>query len=77
MCLVIKKNNITLRFNYKITSCQNMFNDLKNITEVDLSNFNASEVTSMESMFYRCENLVKIIFGNFNTSNVENNACLI
>ena len=65
------KNNITLIFNEKINSCKYMFDSRNNITEIDLSNFNASEVTSMSHMFSYCYNLNKIKFGNINTSSVE------
>ena len=65
-------NNITIRFNEDIQTCQNMFYDLVNITEIDLSNFDASHVTSMEAMFYNCSNLEKITFGKINTSSVDN-----
>ena len=66
------KNNITLIFNEKIKSCNSMFSGLSNITEIDLSNFDASEVKNMSSMFSKCINLTKINFGNINTSSVEN-----
>ena len=65
-------NNVTLRFNQEITSCYFMFRDLKNIIELDLSNFDNSKVTTMQSMFHHCESLIKINFGNINTSSVEN-----
>ena len=64
-------NNITIRFNEEIKTCENMFYDLHNIIEIDLSNFDGSKVTNMHAMFYNCINLKKIIFGNFNTSSVE------
>ena len=56
------KNNITLIFNEKIISCENMFDSLNNIIEVDLSNFDASEVIFMTGMFSFCNNLNKINF---------------
>ena len=64
-------NNITIRFNEEIKTCENMFNNLDNIIEIDLSNFDASKVTNMHAMFSNCINLKKIIFGNFNTSSVK------
>ena len=57
-------NNITLIFRGEINSCVNMFNDLSNIIEIDLSNFSTSKVTNMNSMFKGCVNLKKIVFGN-------------
>ena len=65
------KNNITLRFNNQIKTCYYMFYSLKNITEVDLSNFDASKVLNFTYMFGNCSNLEKIIFGKINTSSVE------
>ena len=49
-----------------------MFYNLVNISEIDLSNFDASKITTMESMFYGCTGLDNIIFGNINTSSVKN-----
>ena len=39
-----EESNITLRFNRQIETCYGMFYKLKNIKEVDLSNFDASKV---------------------------------
>ena len=64
-------NNVTLIFDREITSCANMFSGLKNIKEIDLSNFDTSKVTDMNSMFKECTNLEKINFGNINTSLVK------
>jgi hypothetical protein len=35
-----KENNVTLEFNYITSCCDNMFKDLENITQIDLSQFN-------------------------------------
>ena len=56
-------SEIKLQFNDYIYSCENMFNGL-NITEIDLSKFDFSEVTSMKSMFELCIYLESINFGN-------------
>ena len=55
-----------------ITSCENMFNGLNNIVEIDLSNFDTSEVTIMNAMFKDCTNLEKINFGEIDTKKVTN-----
>ena len=47
-------NYITLVFEEDITSCENMFNGLSNIKEINLLNFDTSKVTSMQSMFDSC-----------------------
>ena len=65
-------NNVTIKFNTQIKSCEKMFKGLYNIKEIDLSNFDSSKVTNMDSMFENCENLEKINFGKINTSLVNN-----
>ena len=65
------RNNITLKFDTQIESCYRMFNVLKNITEIDLSNFDASKVRDMRWMFNDCSKLEKIEFGNINTPSLE------
>ena len=65
------ENDVTLKFNDDIDSCEYMFEYLDNITEVDLSDFDASKVTSMYRMFYGCSNLTKIKFGNINTQSLK------
>ena len=65
-------NNVTIKFDEKITSCANMFYGLQNIIEIDLSSLDISNVKNMSSMFEQCINLKKITFGNINTSLVEN-----
>ena len=45
------KYNVTLRFGTQINSCYKMFDNIDNIIEADLSNFDASEVTTMFFMF--------------------------
>ena len=65
-------NNITIIFDQQIESCENMFNGLYDILEIDLSNFNFSKVTNMDSMFNECSNLTKITFNKINTSLVRN-----
>ena len=67
-----QKSYIKLQFNDDITSCENMFNGLSYIDEIDLSGFDFSHVISMKSMFQGCSNLKFIEFGNIDTSRVEN-----
>ena len=64
-------NNITLKFNQEIATCKNMFGGCSQIIEIDLSNFDSSNVKNMNKMFYGCKKLTKINFGNINTSSVE------
>ena len=64
-------SNVTLKFTNQVTNCNNMFLNLKNIKEIDLSNFDFSKVTMMDWMFYGCENMEHINFGNINTSSLK------
>ena len=63
---------ITLNYDKKADTCEQMFRGLNNIIEIDLSNFDSSNVKSMAYMFQNCYQLKKIKFGNMDTSNVEN-----
>ncbi len=45
-----------------IDSCNNTFRDCSNIIEIDLSNFDSSNVTSMGWMFYNCWKLSSLIY---------------
>ena len=40
------------------------------IEEIDLHNFDTSNVTNMSNMFYKCNNLTSLDLSNFNTGNV-------
>ena len=65
-------NNITLIFMNQISSCEKMFQNSKNILEINLSNFDASEVTAMNEMFSGCSKLSSVILSNSNTYNLIN-----
>ena len=58
------ENNITMRWNSPLTDCWRMFNGLSNLIEIDLTNFDFSEVTRMNTMFQNCFNLEYINFNN-------------
>ena len=45
-------------------NCSSLLDEYFNVTEIDLSKADASEVTSMRSMFYNCINLESITFGD-------------
>ena len=68
--LINETNVIKMVWNYTVTNCSNMFYDLSNIIEVDLSNFDSSKVISMERMFQNCNNMKYINLSNLNTSSV-------
>ena len=65
-------NLIELIFDDNITDCINMFYGCKNITGIDLSNFNTSQVQYMQSMFRDCSSLTSLNLLNINTSQVVN-----
>ena len=65
-------NNVTIKFDKQLESLENMFKDLNNIIEIDLSKLDTSKATTMASMFENCSNLKNITFGNINTSLVKN-----
>ena len=75
-CISLNINDIAetytviLEWNKPINTCEDFFYSLDDIVEIDLSEFDASEVTSMSSMFYYCKNLKNIKFGNINTSSL-------
>ena len=53
-----------------ITDCSTMFENCANITSLDLSEFDTSNVTNMVNMFRKCRGLTSLDVSNFNTSNV-------
>ena len=65
-------NNVTIKFENQIDSCENMFYEITSIIEIDLSKFDASKVMNMSQMFSSCTNMKKIILGNINTTLVKN-----
>ena len=67
-----EQSRITLKFLDQLSDCSQMFRDLTNIIEVDLSNFDAYYVETMESMFSGCSNLEKINFGRITTPSLKN-----
>ena len=65
-------NNITMQWNDKIDNCHSMFDGLTNLKEVDLSNFDGSEILSMAYMFWDCTNLESVNLSNFKTPSLTN-----
>ena len=51
---------------------QKMFSNCKNLSSLDLSNFNTEKVTDMNKMFYNCNKLSSLDLSNFNTEKVTN-----
>ena len=67
-----ENNSVELIWNNNINNSYKMFYNCEDIIEIDLSNFDASEITNMNSMFSGCSSLTSINFNNFDTSNVSN-----
>ena len=55
-----------------LTKMDSMFRSCINLTKLDLSGWNTSNVTAMQNMFRECEKLEDLNISNFNTSNVTN-----
>ena len=55
-----KKGKYTIKYNFK------------DLTNINLSNFNTNNVTDMSCMFYECSSLTNINLSNFNTNNATN-----
>ena len=64
-------NYVTMKFDIQIDNCNEMFSELSNIIEIDLSKFDTSKVTNMCKMFYNCTELKKINLENIDTSLVK------
>ena len=74
-------NYVNLIWDNAIDTCYGMFHQCSDITEIDLSNFDNSQVTMMAYMFDGCSQLSSINFSNFKTSKVTNmfsmfNSCI-
>ena len=54
------------------TTCYKMFNDCKNLIDINLNNLDTSKVTNMSNMFYGCYGLEIIDLSSIDTSNVTN-----
>ena len=68
--LNLEENEIRMKWNYSLTTCNSMFNGLRNIIKMDFSKFDTSHVKEMHSMFRDCSSLTSLDLSNFNTSSV-------
>ena len=66
-----ESNKVELIWNKAIDNCYKMFDNCKDIIEIDLSSFDTSQVTNMDNMFSYCSALISIELSNFVTSKVE------
>ena len=63
-------NNVTIIFEGIGSICSQMFYNSINITEIDLSNCDISNVYNIDSMFYGCSKLKSVKLNNLNTLQV-------
>ena len=66
----LEKNNVTIIFDDTIKSCEYMFYGLSNITEIDFSHFDFSEVKNISYIFKNCYSLENVYFGNINALSI-------
>ena len=59
---------------YAPENSSSLFSGFSNLTEIDFSNFNTSNVTNMDTIFYNSKKLERLDLSNFNTSKVNNMA---
>ena len=55
----------------EVTNMDNMFQNCRSLTSLDVSHFETSNVTSMGGMFNWCQSLTSLDLSHFNTENVE------
>jgi len=65
-------NTIELFWNNDLTNCEKIFYGCENITEVDLSEFNGTNVNEYNNMFEDCISLTSINISNLDTSSAKN-----
>ena len=67
--------NNTIKIIFKQSDLSDLFGlflDCYTISEIDLSNFNTSNVQNMQEAFNGCKSLISINFANFDTTKVTN-----
>ena len=67
-----QENKIELIWNHQLTNSSTMFSLCKEISKIDLSEFDSSKIVNMSQMFYQCNNLEYINLKNFDTSSATN-----
>ena len=67
---------VELFWDNNLNNCENMFFMCTKIVEINLSNFNTSQVNNMKSMFQYCASLTSINLSNLDTSQVSNMNCM-
>ena len=67
-----QENIVELIWNHQLTNSSIMFSSCKEISKIDLSEFDSSKIVNMSQMFYQCNNLESINLKNFDTSSATN-----
>ena len=72
--IFLDDNEFTIKLGWLDTprSCSNMFNGMRNLVAIDLSEFDTSNVVDMSYMFSECTNLVSLDLSNIDISSVTN-----
>ena len=63
-------NQATVTCNGEVTNIAEMFKNCSNLTSIDLSNFDTSNVTVMYGLFNNCSSLISLDLSNLDTSNI-------
>ena len=63
--LTKEQNNIIIKWDNNLINCNSMFLNLTNITNIDLSKLNSSNIRTMSNMFYGCSSLLLVNLTNF------------
>ena len=63
------ENILQFKFSNLLYTYNIMFKDLKNLIEVNFSNFDSTEITFMREIFYGCQNLKYINISKNNNNN--------
>ena len=69
---IFQSGNFNIIFNTILTDIKEMFLYCQDLTYLDLSHFNTSNVTDMTRLFYNCISLTSLNLSDFNTINVTN-----
>jgi hypothetical protein len=67
-----KEFTLEIRFKETLTKLNDFFYLARNLTEVDLSGLDSSNIKNSYNMFYRCINLKSVKFDKFDTSKLYN-----
>ena len=62
---------VNIKWNIIIEDTFKMFQNCYNITKIDLTKFETSQITNTSYMFYGCSSLNSIVLSNFDSSKVK------